>query len=772
MGDDGYFAGFASSVSPYRRFGASATILPWAELAARFTEIEGVPYGPASFSGRQSYVDRSVDARLRLLRQGDFWPDVTLGLRDVAGNGLFDAEYLAATGTFDSFEITLGLGWGELASDHMFRNPLAFISGDTRPASGSAGSIRTDYFSGPSMALFGGVGMKTPIDGLSIELEFNSDDYRDDPFPGETHVRASVPLDAGVVYRPLPWLALSAGYERGNTAMVKLALLGNLAEPHPIKGPDVAAAEPSQQVETNAERLSDQEAIQSLLLHGGWRLLSSQDTGTTRYATIAWVGPEDDDGSAESIGRAARSVAHLGLPVDHVALTILQAGRQRLIQLDTRALELAIAETGRTAGVVAAASANAPPPATAVADHDVDKAVAARIASDLDTVGFRLITIELHGVQAIVRFQQDIYRAQVRALGVAGRAVLRDLPPEIALVTFGIVEGGVTTADISMLRHELDAVFTDASSSDELLHHTEFGAGHAPGGSAVSNPAAIPSFAYALRPGLKTDTAGPNGLLLYDLDARIDAVIGVGDGVSISAALAASIASDFDRLKLPSDSVLPHVRSDIADYLRDGKYGIGRLEADVIRQPATDLYARVSAGVLEDMFTGVDAEALYRPYGQNWAVGADINHVWQRGFHERFGLRPYQVTTAVLETFLRTGWYGVTLGVKAGRYLAGDAGGTVELSRTFESGVRIGAFATATTASARQFGEGRFDKGLFVSVPLDWLIGYASRDSFDYVDRPVIRDGGQLIDTAMPLYEMTEGVQPEELTQDWRQVGP
>ena len=105
-----------------------------------------------------------------------------------------------------------------------------------------------------------------------------------------------------------------------------------------------------------------------------------------------------------------------------------------------------------------------------------------------------------------------------------------------------------------------------------------------------------------------------------------------------------------------------------------------------------------------------------------------------------------------------------------GRYLAGDAGGTIEISREFDSGVTIGAFATITNVSAQQFGEGSFDKGFFVSIPLDAILPFASRSGFAYTYRPVTRDGGQLLDIDKPLYDLTGGVDHDRMERDWPQI--
>ena len=77
-----------------------------------------------------------------------------------------------------------------------------------------------------------------------------------------------------------------------------------------------------------------------------------------------------------------------------------------------------------------------------------------------------------------------------------------------------------------------------------------------------------------------------------------------------------------------------------------------------------------------------------------------------------------------------------------GRYLAGDVGATLSLDREFGNGIKVGAFATLTSASAEEFGEGSFDKGIRMTIPLNWVLGQSNRTEISPVIRPLQRDGG------------------------------
>jgi hypothetical protein len=108
--------------------------------------------------------------------------------------------------------------------------------------------------------------------------------------------------------------------------------------------------------------------------------------------------------------------------------------------------------------------------------------------------------------------------------------------------------------------------------------------------------------------------------------------------------------------------------------------------------------------------------------------------------------------------------YGV---LRAGRYLAGDWGATVELGRRFESGIEVGGFATLTDVPFETFGEGSFDRGIYVRVPLE-LLGTASRNVATALIRGVQRDGGQRLMVDSPLWDVTRDGRARALEEGFR----
>jgi len=171
----------------------------------------------------------------------------------------------------------------------------------------------------------------------------------------------------------------------------------------------------------------------------------------------------------------------------------------------------------------------------------------------------------------------------------------------------------------------------------------------------------------------------------------------------------------------------------------------------------------VHTGYLESMFAGAGGEILWRPQGARWALGADVYQVWQRDFDRLLGLQHYHQTTGHVSLYYASPWYGLNFQLRAGQYLAGDRGVTLQITRRFSTGVEIGAFLTKTNVPAAQFGEGSFDKGIVIRIPLGWVTPIESQSEIAMDLRPVQRDGGQVLGADATLYRETRALNESEI---------
>ena len=229
------------------------------------------------------------------------------------------------------------------------------------------------------------------------------------------------------------------------------------------------------------------------------------------------------------------------------------------------------------------------------------------------------------------------------------------------------------------------------------------------------------------------------------------------DNLFFSSNLKYSIWDNFDDLTLPPKDTYPaQVRSDVKDYLRNFNDGIiiGRAQLDGYKTISSNNHLMFSAGIFEEMFSGFGFEYLHFKNESNHAYGFELFQAHKRDYEMQFGLLDYKQITGHLNYYYRN--YGlVPFDLKAsyGKYLAGDIGGTIELSRTFPNGVRFGVFATFTDVSTEQFGEGSFDKGIYFNIPI-----FANMINYSW--RPLTKDPGQKLIRKNNLHDLLVKFRP------------
>lgn len=227
---------------------------------------------------------------------------------------------------------------------------------------------------------------------------------------------------------------------------------------------------------------------------------------------------------------------------------------------------------------------------------------------------------------------------------------------------------------------------------------------------------------------------------------------------------------NYDNLKLASDSILPHVRTDIVKYLKTSKdYSVRRMQLNYFLNPYKDIYAKLSGGLLEEMFGGVGGEVLYRPFNGTWGVGAEIWRVRQRGYNQMFDFEPdtpYETTTGHINLYIKEPRSQVLLTLRGGKFLAQDSGINFDFSRRFKSGLRVGAFFSLTDISEAEFGEGSFDKGFYFYIPVDIFFNFYNKGNAAFGLRPITRDGAAILVHSHHLWGITEQAQAHTILRD------
>lgn len=378
--------------------------------------------------------------------------------------------------------------------------------------------------------------------------------------------------------------------------------------------------------------------------------------------------------------------------------------------------------------------------------------------------GITLEGITIEGDTATVRFVNGRYPAEAQALGRAARVLANQLPADINTFRLEAMANGVTTSRTTLRRSDLESLEYDLDGSWRSFARADFeDAAHS---EAAPIAGIYPKFNWRITPYLDPSLFDPDNPVRADFGVQAAASLEPARGLVFSAAVRQPVAGNLDTSTRPSNSVLPHVRTDSAEYAKQSDLEIKYLTAEYFFRPGKNLYGRATVGYLETMYGGVSGEVLWKPVNGPLALGAELNYVKKRDFDQMFGFQDYDIVTGHASAYYDFG-RGYLGQLDVGRYLAGDYGATFSVDREFDNGFRVGAFFTLTDVSFDDFGEGSFDKGIRFSVPVDWLTGAATQGGYGTTIRPVVRDGGARLDVRNRLYDVVRNSHTSELEDRW-----
>jgi hypothetical protein len=671
MLEEGTLAFSWSGNDPYLRGSILAYPFSWLEASYQYTDVNNALYSRvSSFSGSQSYKDKSFDAKFLALKEKRYLPQIAVGFRDFAGSGLFTGEYIVASKFYKNIDFSVGMGWGTLSRNKV-KNPFTVFGDNFEKRTLNTDTLGGElspgkYFSGQA-GLFGGAEIFLPnLKGARLKIEYDGTNYSEEGFrPGfgtsELLTKIQRPgssrINFGIVYPYSNNVQFKLGYTKGNTINFGFSVALGFKDKDPV----IKKNDPYEPVK-NAE---------------AYKVVSA---GNETY-------------------------------IYRTALNVLN-GKELYLQAAT------------------------------LSDNSLD-----------------------------IAYSQAKHSSYIRGMGRALRALDSTIPDDIT-------EFKLTNVNASMGMHQ--AIINRKSFNQNLptntyqilARETELTAVKYDKNEYRFRPESkLPMHYWKITPDFRSQIGGPDGFFFGDLRVALQSELIVKTNITITSKGSIGIVNGFDKLKLASDSVLPHVRTEIVQYLKESqKYNIEFMQVNHFNNPSKNIYTKLSAGLLEGMFGGVGGEILYRPFKKNYAIGAEIWAVQQRDYDQMFSFLDYKTTTGHIGFYYEEPNSQVLIYLKGGRFLAEDSGIRVDMSRRFQSGMRAGIFFARTDISEFEFGEGSFDKGFYFWFPVEAFFTNYRRGSGGFGLRPVTRDGAALLNTHQDLYSVTEATQINSLARDWGDI--
>lgn len=647
------------------RYSFTFQALPRVTVAMRYSDVDSLSWRARTGTGLR---DRSFDIHFRILDEGRYMPALAVGLRDFIGTGAYSSEYVVATKTFSpQLRGSVGLGWGQLATEGAFSNPLGVLSDRFRDRPGGftglGGRVEGQRFFRGDAAAFASLEYQVNPD-LSLLAEYSSFAYKGEGL-GQ---RRKIPFNFGFRYRLSDGATIAGSVVQGSNVAFTANFALNPKASTP-RGTRVTAPAPV--------------------------MIRPRAPGQTDWP-VDWTNRRD-------------------------------------------AWETALTDAWGPVFI---------------------------------EEGMRLGGVDLEGTRAIIRVENMRHEVLTRAIGRTARISTYGLPPSIEEIVVIPVTNGVEGTAVVINRSALEANEFALDGAERIFAVTRF-----------EDPLRFsqgnrfwqprwpdkPAFSWSVGPYLDLSYFDPS------VPIRADAGIGVGlsyrfaENLSVNVDATQRIVGNIASGSIgPPTPGYPRVRTNSLLYSSSSPV-IQRATLDYTFRPMDHLYGRLSIGLLERMYAGASAELLWAPANSPFALGVEFNTLRQRSPESFLGMNDLRINS-----WHASGYYSIGDGFNAqldlGRYLAGDIGGTLTLEREFANGIRVGAYATLTNMPFDVFGEGSFDKGVYLTIPIATLLGAPSTKRYATTLRSITRDGGARVGISNRLYPAIRDSRKEALRRNWETV--
>jgi hypothetical protein len=365
-----------------------------------------------------------------------------------------------------------------------------------------------------------------------------------------------------------------------------------------------------------------------------------------------------------------------------------------------------------------------------------------RLTRALYKSGFSDIGISILEEELWIEAQNEKYFYNMKAIGVI-LDVLNDISPEdIHRIHIVLKENDIPLLKFVTTQEDIFDLYEEKLSLEEFLYLSEFTSGIPT--TAKKRGAYRKSLRYGFKPSIETFLNDPSGFFKYRLGVSGWMSYHPWKGTSFVSSVATYPLNNVETTNEPLS--IP-VRSDLVMYKKKN-LSLNRLLFDQILKLTPEIYGKFSAGLLEVQYAGIDSEIAMPVLNGRVLVGLSGSAVKKRDPENPFKIKTDDVkdiyTTAFLNTRINIPELDAALDIKAGKFLAGDAGVRFTVYK-YINGVKLWAWYSITDTSdfSDPFNRDYRDKGIGVSIPLRLFKGTDSKTAYYYALSPWTRDTGQ-----------------------------
>jgi hypothetical protein len=387
-----------------------------------------------------------------------------------------------------------------------------------------------------------------------------------------------------------------------------------------------------------------------------------------------------------------------------------------------------------------------------------EEIVAERFSNVRASVSDRSIWLEI---------ENPTYLSNDKAIGRACRALVSFLPERIDWLYISLKSRDLIMLTVKMNREDFEAFLDNRLDAETLLEFSTMESDGSetreaflrqePQASPLTEAGGSKRLLYGIKPSWQTLVNDPSGFWKNKVSLLFFGSYYAWPGGFFDAAFRLTLYNDISTSnEVDEDDA---VRTDSIDYLADSDPRLDVLAYDQTFDLPHSMLGRFAAGYFESEYGGFGAE-LFRFFGDGrWGIGLESELVWKRDIDKNFGfVDSTSYTTGFLNLYYRLfPEYGVDVGLKIGRFLAGDRGVRIDVSRTYRY-FTLGAWYTYTDTDnfTNPINQDYQDKGVYLTVPFSIFKDRDVPDKLYYSMRPWTRDQGQTVSQPGFLYPMAE----------------
>jgi hypothetical protein len=375
-----------------------------------------------------------------------------------------------------------------------------------------------------------------------------------------------------------------------------------------------------------------------------------------------------------------------------------------------------------------------------------------RIITALYSSGFSDIGVSMKNDEIWIETQNDKYYYSTGALGMILRSIEKIIPPDAKEVHIILKENGIPMFEFVTTGADITDLYDDKLTIGEFIYLSKIN-------TEISDTPDVRTknrrlFSYGIKPSFQTFLNDPSGFFKYRFGLSGWMSYHPWKGSSFIAGLDGyplnNVASTNEPLSIP-------VRSDTVLY-KNEKVSLGRLMFDQIHKMNHSIYGRLSAGLLEVQYAGLDGEVAMPLFKGRLYAGISGSAV-----KKREPANPFSIKDNDVKDIYSTGFFNMRLNIpekeiaidlKTGKFLAGDKGSKITISK-FINGVVLSVWYSVTDTSIFRdsFNRGYHDKGIMVTIPMRLFKGADSRTAYSYSLSPWTRDAAQDIEHFNSLFD-------------------